>query len=137
VLGLHGLRLRTEHIPVLIRIFSELRGQLRGLCLSMSDWEFGRFPGERFLLEAIGRIWSLRMLAFPDWLLFVGGQMDLVSAFASSRGCTVLIRGELSQLRLALVSVVAPKLTLMSVSFEDTLVPCRKRRLLSVTSPSK
>jgi hypothetical protein len=62
--GIHGLRFRKEHLHVFISMCRGLRNKLIGLSLSLKDWEFEGFHGECFLLEAIGKLRKLEMLAF-------------------------------------------------------------------------
>jgi hypothetical protein len=137
VLGLHGIQLRTEHIPVLISIISALRDKLTGLSLSLHDWEFEGVADERFVLKSISKLCKLQMLVFPDWEEFVGDELSLVSALASARQCTVLVRGKLSQGCLSDVAKLAPNLTILSAPFEDTKVASKKRTLALGSSPPK
>jgi hypothetical protein len=117
VLGIHGLRLRAEHVPALISIFRVLRCKLIGLSLSLKSWKFGGSNGERVLLEAIGKFSKLELLVFPDWEKFVGDRTDLVKCLATARECTIFVRDEPSQGHLAAVAAVAPNLNILSAPF--------------------
>jgi hypothetical protein len=118
-LGIHGLHLRQEHLPILTNICRALRRQLKGLSLSLKDWGFGGFQGERYLLEAIGKLSKLEMLAFPEFQKFVGYSNYRLQFLASAQERTVFVRGEPSQELLAEVLAVAPNLNIISIPFDD------------------
>jgi hypothetical protein len=117
-LGIHGLQLRQDHVPVFASICKGLRGKLTGFSLSLKDWDFGEFHGERYVFEAIGKLSKLEMLAFPDFKRFMRGSKSLLRLLASEQKRTVIVRGEPAPwLRLA-ASEVAPNLTIVSAPFD-------------------
>jgi hypothetical protein len=119
ILGIHGLQLRSEHIPVLTSMLRVLRCKLTGLALVLKDWKFGGFHGHRFLLAAIGKLTNLEMLVFPAFEAFVASSTDLVQLLASAQQCTVVVSGKPSQAHLAVVAEMAPNLEIVSAPFED------------------
>jgi hypothetical protein len=118
-LGIHGLHLRQEHLPVFTSMCAGLRCKLTGLSLSLKDWEFGAFRGVRYLLEAIGKLSNLEMLAFPRFEEFVGSRKYLLQSLSSAQQRTVFVRGEPSQEIMAAVRAVAPNLHILSLPFDD------------------
>jgi hypothetical protein len=136
-LGIHGLNLRQEHLPVFTSMCRGLRCKLTGLSLSLKSWVFGEFYGEKYLLEAIGKISKLEMLAFPRFAEFVSDSKDLLQPskgrkrlsyplksrkvllqlLATAQERTVFVEGEPSQALMAAVSEVAPNLKIVSVPF--------------------
>jgi hypothetical protein len=107
-LSIHGLHLRQEHTPVLASLCRALRSKLKGLSLSLKEWEFGGFDGQRFLLEAIGKLSKLEMLEFLDLEEFLGDSTHLLRSLARWRALEVLVRDEPSQGFVAAVSAMAP-----------------------------
>jgi hypothetical protein len=118
VLGIHGLRLRTEHIPSLISLCSVLREKLIGLSLCLEDWMFDQFDGYMYLMEAIGKLRKLEMLVFPDWKEFVDECDEILHKFAQTQKCMVFVRGDPGQEHSLDVSEMAPNLTIVSAALE-------------------
>jgi hypothetical protein len=118
VLGIHGLQLRPAHIPVLTSMFGVLRCKLTGLSLSLQDWDFDDFQGERLLLEAIFKMRKLEMLAFPEFKTFFKLSIRHPNFLASAQHCTVFVRGEPIPQFHAAISAVAPNLTTLAALFE-------------------
>jgi hypothetical protein len=118
VLGIHGLKLRSDHIPVLTSMFRLLSGQITGLSLSLKDWAFEGFRGEKFLLEAIGKLYNLEMLVFPEWKKLLKDKEFLLHTLERKKKCLVFVRGTPGKEHLADVAAAAPNLTILSAPFE-------------------
>jgi hypothetical protein len=122
VLGIHGLKLRPVHIPVLASMLSVLRGKLKGLSLSVKEWQFCGLHGERCLLEAVCKLRNLEMLAFPDLQDFLGSsspeRTHFVQAIARGPLRTLMVRAE-SWRPLSDEFALAQNLTILSVPFES------------------
>jgi hypothetical protein len=116
VLGIHGLQLRADHIPVLTSLFGLLRHKLTGLWLSLDDWNFRGFQGEKYLLGAIGKLYKLQMLVFPDWERFFARSSDLLQTLAGAQ-YTLFVSGKPQKEFMSDVAAVAPNLTILSAPF--------------------
>jgi hypothetical protein len=120
VLGIHGLKLRAAHIPVLASILSVLRGKLTGLSLVLEDCKLDGFHGERCLLDAICKMRKLGMLAFPDLEAFWGfpsaKRTNFAQLLATAQPCTLFVRAK-SWRNFSDFVATAPNLTVLSAPF--------------------
>lgn len=99
VLGIHGLRLHSEHLIGLGLLCGTMKSRLQCLAVALIDWQFSDPQSSKYgFFEAVGVLDAAEVLCMPQFADFVGEDVSALSRHETLRSIlTVLVSNPLSQ----------------------------------------